>query len=128
MVNVPDLVGLSVDEASALLDTAGLRIRFIGSGGKILNQTPKAGAKVPLHTQILAHLGGEEPQSEVLVPALTGKTMREAGEILGWLGLRMNSSGSGVAVSQEPEPQSLVPVNTIINVKFASPGESEQER
>ncbi|MBT9167462.1 MAG: Stage V sporulation protein D [Syntrophomonadaceae bacterium] len=128
MVDVPALVGLTVDEASTLLDAAGLRIRFIGSGEEILNQTPKAGAKVPLHTQILVHLGGEEAQEEVLVPALIGKTMREAGEVLGWLGLRMNSSGSGVAVSQEPKPQSLVPTDTVINVKFASPGETELER
>ena len=128
MVNVPNLVGLTVDEASALLNTAGLLIRFIGSGGEILNQTPKAGAKVPLHTQILAHLSGQEAQGEVRVPDLTGKTMREAGEVLGWLGLRMNSSGSGVATGQEPEAQSLVPTDTIINVEFAAPGQMERER
>lgn len=128
MVNVPNLAGMTVDEASVLLDTAGLLIRFIGNGGEILNQIPQAGAKVTLHTQILAHLGGQAAQDGVIVPNLTGKTMREAGVILGWLNLRMNSSGSGVAVSQEPEPHSLVPASAIINVKFSSPGEVGQER
>jgi stage V sporulation protein D (sporulation-specific penicillin-binding protein) len=126
MVTVPALTGLSVDEASILLETSGLLIRFVGSGGPILNQTPKAGAQVPLHTQILAYVGGEEGREEVTVPDLTGKSMREAGEILGWLGLKMNSSGSGVAVRQNPAPETRVPVNTVIDVEFSAPGNTER--
>jgi stage V sporulation protein D (sporulation-specific penicillin-binding protein) len=126
MVNVPNLTGLTVDEASEILDSSGLLIRFVGSGGEILNQTPKAGAQVPLHTQILAYIGGQETQDEVTVPDLTGKSMREAGEILGWLGLNMTSSGSGVAVRQDPEPDVRVPANSVIHVEFAAPGETER--
>lgn len=126
MVEVPNLTGLTVEEANVMLDTAGLIIRFIGSGGEILNQTPKAGATVPLHTEIAAYLGGQDIQEEVTVPDLTGKTMREAGEVLGWLGLRMNSSGSGVAVSQDPEPFTQVPADTVIHVEFSAPGEAQR--
>jgi stage V sporulation protein D (sporulation-specific penicillin-binding protein) len=125
MVEVPDLVNLSLDDANDELERSGLLVKIIGSGGTILNQTPKPGAKVPLHTQILLYLGGggEGQRNEVVVPDLTGKSMREAGEILGWLNLRMNFSGSGIAVSQEPAPYTLVAPNSIVNVEFRTDGE-----
>jgi len=126
MVEVPNLIGMTLEEAGELLEPSGLLVRLIGSGGSILNQTPKAGAKVPLHTQILVYLGGEQVEGEVPVPDLTGKTMREAGEILGWLGLVMNSSGSGVAVSQDPAPQTRVNVNSVVNVEFRTPGDTDR--
>ncbi|MCW3491240.1 PASTA domain-containing penicillin-binding protein [Dethiobacter alkaliphilus] len=125
VVEVPNLTGLSVEQASEVIDTSGLMMRFIGGGNEILNQTPKAGAQVPLQTQVLAYLGGQDVgDEEVIVPDLTGKTMREAGEILGWLGLRMNGSGSGVAVGQQPDAESRVPRNSVIDVEFAAPGET----
>ena len=125
MVEVPDLVGLSLEEAGDAIETSGLIVRFVGSAGnQILNQTPKAGAKVPLHTQVLVYLGGEDMGTEVIVPDLTGKSMREAGEILGWLGLRMNTSGSGIVIRQEPAPQTRVTTDRVINVELVAPGET----
>ena len=123
MVEVPDLINLSLDQAENRLETSGLLVKLIGSGNSILNQTPKSGAKVPLHTQILVYLGGGEAQDEVDVPDLSGKSMREAGEILGWLGLRMNFSGSGLATGQDPAPHTRVPANSVINVQFNTPGD-----
>ncbi len=122
MVEVPDLMRLSLEEASDVLETSGLLVKFIGSGSTILNQTPKGGARVPLHTQILVYLGGEAAGEEVTVPDLSGKSMREAGEILGWLGLRMNFSGSGIARSQSPAPGTRVPANSVVSVEFRNPG------
>lgn len=124
LVEVPDLIGRPMDDSTnELLETAGLLVRFVGNGGTVLNQTPKAGAKVPLHTQVLVYLGGESGAGEVAVPDLLGKTRREAGEILGWLGLRMNGSGSGVAVRQDPAPQTPVTKDSVVNVEFATPSE-----
>ncbi|HHX74106.1 MAG TPA: PASTA domain-containing protein [Firmicutes bacterium] len=127
LVEVPDLTGRILDEeTSNLLDTAGLLVRYVGEGSTVLNQTPKAGAKVPLQTTVLVYLGGMETDDGVLVPDLSGKSMREAGEVLGWLGLRLNSSGSGVAVSQNPEAGTKVAKNSIVYVEFAAPGEEER--
>jgi stage V sporulation protein D (sporulation-specific penicillin-binding protein) len=121
MVEVPNLIGLPLDDhTNALLENNGLLVRFIGEGPTVLNQTPKAGAKVPLHTQVLVYLGGTD-EEEITVPDLSGKTMREVGEVLGWLGLRLNSSGSGVAVQQEPKAYTKVAPNSVISVEFAAP-------
>lgn len=124
LTEVPDLIGKTLEEADILVDTTGLLVRFVGSGDKILNQTPKPGARVPLHTQVLVYLGPGVAENEVVVPDVTGKTMREAGEILGWLGLRINSTGSGVAVRQDPKPQTRVKANSVVHVEFAAPGET----
>ncbi|HHU30143.1 MAG: penicillin-binding transpeptidase domain-containing protein [Bacillota bacterium] len=127
IVEVPDLTGLSLDDHTYnLLETRGLLIRFIGSGETILNQTPKAGARVPLHTEVLVYLGGSGEEGEdkgVTVPDLQGKSMREAGEILNWLGLRINSTGTGVVVRQDPEAGTQVPAGSVVDVEFAVPGD-----
>jgi len=121
MVVVPDLLNLTLQEASERLEPAGLLVRLVGEGSVVRNQTPKAGARVPLHTQILVYLGEGRPGEKVTVPDLTGKTMREAGEVLGWLGLQMNASGSGVAFRQSPAPYTVVEQGSIVNVEFRIP-------
>ena len=120
LVEVPNLINLPMDDyTNELLESRGLVVRYIGEGEKVLNQTPKAGAKVPLHTQVLVYLGGtDKTDGEVEVPDLQGKTIREAGEILGWLGLHLNSTGSGVAVRQDPAPHSFVAPGSVVNVEF----------
>ncbi len=127
-VRVPDLVGSSVDEASALLQDQGLLIKMVGEGDIITRQTPKPGAVVPLQTSILVYVSEEGKEvdkegEEVLVPDLQGKSMREAGEILSWMGLRLNSFGTGVAVRQDPEAHTTAPRDTVVKVEFKSPAE-----
>ncbi|MCR3923041.1 MAG: PASTA domain-containing protein, partial [Firmicutes bacterium] len=127
MVEVPNLIGLPMDEhTNELLENNGLEVRYIGEGRTVLNQTPKVGAKVPLHTQVLVYLGGDSSEDEVTVPELTGKSMREVGEILSWLGLRLNSSGSGVAVEQDPASQTRVAKGSVVTVEFATPDQEER--
>ncbi len=124
VVEVPDLKGLTVDEAGALLDTSGLLLKVIGSEGVIKDQAPKAKASVPLQTGIIVYLDGlwtDEDPEEVQMPNLIGLTMQETAEVLGRLGLKMEPSGSGIAVEQEPEPGIKVRKNSLIKVHFSSP-------
>lgn len=129
MVNVPDLTSLTIDEASALLHTEGLILKIVGEGEIIHRQTPKAGAVVPIQTDIIIYVGEgaegekEENNEEILVPDLNGKSLREAGEMLNWLGLRFNPFGTGIAVQQKPAARSKVTSGTVINVQFKSPVE-----
>lgn len=125
MVQVPDLMGKTLGAAAETIETSGLIVRFIGEGNVILNQTPKAGASVPLHTQILVYLGGGDNASEdVPVPDLTGKSMKEAGDILGMLGLRMSGTGSGMAVRQDPLPGTMADSGSVVYVEFSAPGDN----
>lgn len=124
MVRVPALSGLSIDEAGALLDTEGLILKLVGFEGIIMDQTPKAGAEVPLQTSILVYLEDlwhGDDSSMITMPDLLGMTIRDAGEVLGRLGLRMEPSGSGIAVKQEPPPGVGIRQGQSVKVIFSSP-------
>ena len=122
---VPDMTGMTVDEASALVNNEGLILKIVGEGDVIARQTPTAGAVVPIQTNILVYVGGETPGDSqgVMVPDLKGKTLREAGEILSWLGLRLYPVGTGIAVKQDPDPNSKVSEGSTVTVEFKSPVE-----
>ncbi|WP_241420994.1 penicillin-binding transpeptidase domain-containing protein [Candidatus Contubernalis alkaliaceticus] len=122
-VSVPDMVGMTIDEASAGVNNEGLILKIVGEGDVIARQTPKPGALVPIQTNILVYVGEEtmEDSEEVLVPDLQGKTLREAGEILSWMGLKLYPVGTGIAVKQEPAAGFKVNVGSTVTVEFNSP-------
>ncbi|HPU00838.1 MAG: PASTA domain-containing protein [Firmicutes bacterium] len=122
-VEVPELRGLTVDEAAARVDTAGLMLRLIGEGQYIVNQTPKAGATVSRQTQVVVYLGDEEAfsRSSITVPDLSGFTVKDVGQVLNWLGLYLEAEGSGIALRQEPAAGSRVEKGNVIKVFFGSP-------
>ncbi len=117
LVRVPDITGLALDEVAQLADEAGLIIIPIGDGDTISRQTPAAGALVPLHTEILVYMSKERGDM-VAVPNLMGRSMREAAEILNWLGLNMKSFGSGIVRTQDPQPWESVPVGSDVTLEF----------
>ena len=118
MIRVPELCGLSLDQAAAAVDTRGLLLRVVGSGDTIVNQTPKAGAEVRPQTGVIVYLSDrDEPEGpEIPVPELTGFSVKEAGEVLGWLGLKLAVEGTGVAVKQEPLPGRRVEPGAVITI------------
>lgn len=56
---------------------------------------------------------------KLMVPDVRGKSIREAGRLLTEAGLAFNPSGSGVAVSQQPAPQTAVAAGTEVRVSFS---------
>ncbi|HHX77994.1 MAG TPA: PASTA domain-containing protein, partial [Firmicutes bacterium] len=114
LVTVPNLEGLNLRQAGSAVDSTGLVIRAVGEGNVIEKQTPKAGARVPLQTEILVYLG-KNGGEEVEIPNFSGWTMRQAAEVLNWLGLTMESRGSGVVNGQDPAPgEKVKPGDTVI--------------
>jgi stage V sporulation protein D (sporulation-specific penicillin-binding protein) len=123
LIEVPELKGLTVDEAGALLDTRGLLLKLVGKDGIIKDQTPKSGAQVPMQTGIIVYLEDlwdDENPEQVRVPDLKGMTVKEVGEILSRLNLKMEPVGSGVVVKQEPAAGKLKR-GTAVKVYFSSP-------
>lgn len=123
-VQVPDLKGLTIDEAAALLDTQGLLIKLVGKKGIITEQTPKAGVSVPIQTSILVYLDdiwSDEDEGYLSMPDLMGMTVKEAGEVLSRLGLKMEPAGSGIVTLQEVPAGTRVQKGTVVKVHFSSP-------
>ena len=123
MVAVPEVVGEELAKAKNDLYQKGLTWRVEGDGDRVVDQLPPGGVQVAQGTTVVLRVGptGEVGTGEVLVPSILGKTIREAGEILGSFGLKINPSGSGLAVAQDPLPGVRVPRGTIVNVQFQPP-------
>ncbi|MGC7872236.1 penicillin-binding protein [Desulfosporosinus sp. SYSU MS00001] len=56
---------------------------------------------------------------EVIIPDLTGMTIREAGDELAKSGLHFNFTGSGLVIQQNPQAGNIVNKGTIIEIKFS---------
>lgn len=124
-VVVPDLTNMPLTEAKQLLQQSGLNSKTEGSGDWVLTQKPKAGEKILEKNPVILYLGSEAQNipegTEVTVPDLSGLTMKEAGKLLGALGLKINPEGTGVAVRQETAPGTKVKAGATIKVIFLPP-------
>lgn len=121
-VTVPEVVGLSLVNAEKEIAKVGLVPIVEGEGEKVWGQTPPGSTRVNPRTRILLYTGPNEERNddkqEVTVPDLSSHTIREVGENLGAVGLRLNAEGSGVAVKQSVTPGTVVKSGTIITVEF----------
>ncbi len=136
MAVVPSVVNLPVDEAVKILREESLVARVQGKGDLVLEQVPPSGVEVPPGTRVLLQTtlqvpgvperGGQDEAAQVEVPDLRGMTMREAAEILGKMGLRMQPEGSGKAVIQNPAPGQRVQQGTAVRVVFKDPRSREE--
>jgi stage V sporulation protein D (sporulation-specific penicillin-binding protein) len=57
------------------------------------------------------------------VPLLESLSLRETSELLSLLGLRLEATGSGIAIDQEPLAGTRVEAGAVIKVKFGEPGQ-----
>lgn len=64
----------------------------------------------------------------VTVPSLQGLTIKEAGNLLEEIGLRLVPEGSGLAVEQSVKPGTKVTGGTSVKVKFTPPGQDDDNQ
>ncbi len=126
-VSVPNINGLTVQEALEKLDKLGLKINPKGSGEKVNNQIPAPGTKLHKGSVVIAYTQEEEKKGTVIVPAVIGMTYENARVSLENAGIKMEIDSSGVvenltadyiAVSQSPQAESEVAQGTAVYVKF----------
>lgn len=120
MVGVPDVINLDGAAAKARIEAVGLNYRAEGSGPVVTQQTPPPGAQVARGSTVLVVLsnGPATSQEPVKVPNVIGLSLREAAQVLESCGLRLNPSGSGVAVTQDPAPDTETMAGTVVTVTF----------
>jgi cell division protein FtsI/penicillin-binding protein 2 len=83
-----------------------------GSGGPLPGSGPNKQQPVTAAPAAVA------PPGKVVVPPLQGKSIREAADMLGKLGLACNPVGTGVAVRQNIAPNAIVNSATEVTVWF----------
>jgi stage V sporulation protein D (sporulation-specific penicillin-binding protein) len=123
LVETPDVVGMTLNEAKKKLNSVGLKYTLIGSEeGVVYEQMPAPGVKLTKGTSIVLNIKPKEeiePPEIVEVPNLIGKTISECRDILEELGLELYSHGSGKAIWQSPKPNNEVETGTTIRVEFS---------
>lgn len=134
-VKIPDLKGMSLEEAASELKDLNLTYSTQLSGAIVQDQLPKPGATVKEGTKVLLYLRPSEdaqPEGEddeanednevedgkVVVPDVIGKSLIETNKVLTSSGLKLKVEGSGIAVSQVPEAGEQVDPGTEVLVNF----------
>ena len=116
-VTVPDVRGMSEEDAKALLNKKGLGIQPVTrkeskkyKAGKISKQTPEAGEKVSKHTKIEVVVSSGLVRSKKAIPDVSGMSETEAQNELEEAGFKVTSSfqyddsvESGKVISTTPE-------------------------
>ena len=122
---VPNVIGMSVEEAKTRLGERGLSYKINGDGDTVTDQTPAGGAIIPGKSAVILYAGTDKSTAKCTVPHLIGKTPSEANTSATGAGLFIRFSGttgsesSAVRVlSQSIEAGAEVEAGTVITVQL----------
>ncbi len=122
---VPNVIGMSVDEAKDRLKERGFACKVEGDGETITDQTPVGGAIIPGKSTVVLYAGAEKPDKMCTVPSLVGRTAAEAntaaanaGLLIRFTGTTSSESSTVLVFSQELEAGTEVPAGTVITVRL----------
>jgi stage V sporulation protein D (sporulation-specific penicillin-binding protein) len=124
---VPNLVDQDGDAAVVALDALNLKYIFNGVG-TVTNMLPAPGTLVDEGTTICLYMSmpnADDLTGMIEVPDLTGKTIMEASQILEDCHLTLGITGTGKAVYQSPEKNTLVVPGTKVMVDFSGSENTE---
>lgn len=123
-VTVPDVTGLNTEDAVARLNEIGLGYAVDGSGTKVINQLPAAGADMNAGSLVMLYVDQKTDLVEnnlVQTPDVRGLSVLEANRLIRAYGLEMKLEGSGLAVEQYPDAGERVLPSTTITVRCEPP-------
>ena len=122
---VPNVIGMSVDEAKDRLKERGFACKVEGDGETITDQTPVGGAIIPGKSTVVLYAGAEKSDKMCKVPSLVGCTAAQAntiaanaGLLIRFTGTTSSESSTVLVFSQDPESGTEVPAGTVITVRL----------
>ena len=122
---VPNVIGMSVEEAKAKLKDRALSYKIVGDGEAITDQTPAGGAIIPGKSSVILYVGEEKSTDKCVVPHLIGKTPSEAnttataaGLLIRFSGTTGSESSSVRVLSQSIDEGTEVEAGTVITVQL----------
>ena len=124
VVSMPDVTGMNVTDARAILREKGITSVTDGISQTVTGQLPPAGARVPEGFCAMLYVSGESaPTAEeyTQVPDVLGFAMRESAQALRSAGLKMDARGDGLAARQSPAAGTYVRAGHTVTVEFQVP-------
>ncbi|WP_254630213.1 Ltp family lipoprotein [Cellulomonas sp. GbtcB1] len=73
---VPDVVGMTLDEASAALEAGGFTVETVGAAGEVESQAPSAGIKVEPGTSVVITVVDREAEAAAAAAAAAAEAAR----------------------------------------------------
>jgi stage V sporulation protein D (sporulation-specific penicillin-binding protein) len=122
-VSVPDLVGLTVNEAKRAAEAIGVNVVLQGSGVLVIEQIPKPYMSFERGSSIIAYTNYENGKTKVVVPNVVGMNMQDAKKNLIDSGLNIKISESfnkniGVCSFQSIEGGVHVETGSVVVIEF----------
>ena len=119
------VTGLSLADAQAKAEAAGLTVRTVGDGETVTDQIPIQGASIPGGSEMVLYMGEAKPTDQVEVPDLSGQSPETVRQTLSSLGLYMKATGvsdyytsSTIAAGQSIAAGTMVDRGTVVEVQF----------
>lgn len=133
-VNVPNVVSMSTEAASAALKKAGLTLEIVDRqpsdnipADTIASQEPNAGSKVDAGGKVSAVVSSGP--ASIQVPDVTNRTAEDATNALRAVGFRpavtytvAGANASGTVISQSPTAGANAPHGSLVTIVVAIPG------
>lgn len=126
--SMPNIKGLSVEDAQRGLEKAGFTSRIIGDGTEVTDQLPAAGVQIAAGSQVIIYAGAEPSQDLEEMIDLKDLTYSIARQRLGYLGLFISADGSvadaekQMITAQNIKPGEKVEHGTVVSVTLVSGG------
>ena len=123
-VTMPDVVGMNVSDARAILSQQGIESVLDAEGQSVTGQLPPSGTRVAEGFCAMLYTTGKTAptaQDYTKIPDVLNMSMRSASRTLREAGLVMQAQGEGLAARQSPAAGHYVPSGETVTVTFEIP-------
>jgi len=123
-VIVPDVTGMNVADARAILREMGLECITDGTQQTVTGQLPPSGTQVPEGFCAMLYVTGERAPTAgeyTQVPRVIGMPVRESAQALRQAGLELEAQGDGIAVKQSPAAGTYAAAGDTVTVEYREP-------
>ena len=127
-LTVPDLTGMSREEAGKLLKEQQINALFLGNEETVTGQIPAPGQTIPGDSEMLVYLGETTEERTVEVPDFSGMNRQQAADAAGKLGLyilvkgNLDLSPAVVVTAQNIPAGEITAAGTTIQLEFTDTG------
>ena len=123
-VAMPDVTGMNVTDARAILREAGLDCVTDGTQQLVTGQLPPPGTQVSEGFCAMLYVTGERAptaQEFTQVPHVIGMPVRESAQALRQAGLELDARGDGIAIKQSPAAGTYAAAGDTVTVEYREP-------
>ena len=122
-VKMPELTGMTQEEAAAALKNKSLTYRTLGMGAIVTDQIPAAGAELPGDSEVILYFDYEKSTEQVEVPDFVGYAVADVNWLANNAGVYVQAKGTdrtsyATVTYQSVEPGTKVDRGTTITVEF----------